>query len=340
VAALAGGAVLLGAAVAADGATAAGGCRPGSGRDLAGQHLTGSQVSGFAPGFLRCADLARADLSGLSLAQIDLTGALLRDANLRHADLTQATLSRADLSGADLSGATMIQVTAHGTRLAGADLTGADLTQADLTGADLSGANLSGTSFAQATLTGATFKGATGVPPWSLYLLIGAGAIFVLLVLGSVRRAARAIRGQGGPGSPLAAARRPAGLLVRGLTGAFLIAIGFHLFAGGLIDQIVSASGPPLAQTCNAGPLCAVGVAGGFLGLFIGLPVLIAGIVVRAARSSARRELPAAAVSFSAAGPFGPYPQPAPPGQFGPYPQPAPGPYQQDPFSPYRSPGQ
>jgi len=271
----------------------------------------------------------------LNLAQMDLNGALLRDANLRHADLTQATLNRADLSGADLSGATMIQVTAHGARLAGADLTGADLTQADLTGADLSGANLSGTSFAQATLTGASFKGATGVPPWSLYLLIAASAIFVLLVLGSVRRATRAIRGQGGPGYSLATGRRPAGVLIRGLIGAFLIAIGFHLFAGGLIDQIVSASGPLLAQTCNAGPLCAVGVAGGFLGLFIGLPILIAGIAVRAARSSARGALPATAVSFSPASPFGLYQQPALPGQFNPYQKPVPGPYQQGPFNPY-----
>jgi hypothetical protein len=340
VAALAGGSVLLGTAGAAVGATAASGCRPGSGRDLAGQHLTSSEVSGFAPGALRCADLAGADLSGLSLAQVDLTGALLRDANLQHADLTQATLSRADLSGANLSGATMIQVTAHGTRLVGADLAGVDFTQADLTGADLSGANLSGTSFDQATLTGANFKGATGVPPYSLYLLIAAGVIFVLLALGSVRRATRAVRRQARQGNPLAAARRPAGLLIRGLVGAFLIAIGFHLFAGGLIDQIVSASGPPLAQTCNAGPLCTVGVAGGFLGLFIGVPILILGIAVHAVRSSAGRALPATGMSFSPASPAGFYQQPTPPGQFNTYQQPAPGPYQQDPFSPYPPAGQ
>lgn len=323
--------MLLGA-VAADGATAAGGCQPGSGRDLAGQHLTVLQVSGFAPGALRCANLAGADLSGLSLAQADLTGALLRNANLQHTDLTQATLSGADLSGANLSGATMIQVTAHGTRLVGANLSGADLTQADLTGANLSRANLSGASFSQATLTGANFKGATGVPPWSLYLLIAAGVIFVPLAFGSIRRAARAVRGQGGQ---LAAARRPAGLLIRGLLGAFMIAIGFHLFAGGLIDEIVSAAGPPLGQTCT-GPLCTVGVASGFLGLFIGLPILIVGFIVRAVRSSAGKAMPATAGAFTAAGPAGFFQQPTPPGQFNPYQQPAPGSYQQDPISPFR----
>jgi pentapeptide repeat protein len=95
----------------------------------------------------------------------------------------------------------MIQVTARHAKLTGADLTGVDFTQADLTGADLSGAKLSGASFNQATLTGATLTGATGVAPWSTYLLAAAGALLVLLVLGSVRRVARATRLQGGPRS-------------------------------------------------------------------------------------------------------------------------------------------
>jgi hypothetical protein len=268
-------------AISGSAAVAAGpGCQPGSGKQLSGQHLTSSQVSGFQPGDLRCANLAGADLSGLSLGQVDFTGAILRNANLQHADLTQATLNFADLSGANLTDATMIQAEAQHAKLAGADLSGVDLTQADLTGADLSKTKLSGTSFTQATLDHTTFTGATGIPPWNMYVLIVAVVIFVLLIVGTIRRSARNTRNAGGYAFANASGNRTGSLLVRGLIGSLLVAVGFSAFVGGLLGEILSAAGPPVTQTC-VGALCKVGVASGFIGLFGGVIVVIFGFAIR-----------------------------------------------------------
>ncbi len=285
--------------------TAGPGCTPGSGRNLAGRNLTGHD---FSQAVLRCANFTGADLNGVSLSQADLTGALLKDAKLQNADLTQATLVGADLTGADLTGAKLIQATAQHVKLTGANLSGADLTQADLTGANLAHANLRGASFTQATLDGAIFTGATGVPPYAMYLLIATAVILVLLLLGSVRKSARALQaarggGFGGPMGPvMTVPRNPAVVLARGIIGAVIIAIGFHLFIGGLLDEILSATGPPLAQLCT-GPLCKVGVASGFLGVFIGVPVMLVGFAVRSVGTSTRRATPTAAGQF---GPYGP----------------------------------
>ena len=207
----------------------------------------------------------------------------MRDANLQHADLTQATLDQADLSGANLSNAQMTQVSARYAKLVGAELAHADLTQADLTGADLAKASLSGTTFTQATLDQANFAGATGVPPYSLYLLMVAGIVLALLVLGSIRKSMRLLRLNRQNMSNFAMSRTGI-TLTRGLIGSLVAALGFHLFLGGLVDEVVSASGPPLAQTCSAGALCTVGVASGFLGLFGGVFVIIAGLAVRRVR--------------------------------------------------------
>jgi uncharacterized protein YjbI with pentapeptide repeats len=262
---------------AAVGATTAS-CTPGSGPDLAGRHLTSGDLSSYSSG-LQCANLTGADLSGLSLAQVDFTGAVMRDANLQGADLSQATLDQADLSGANLSNAQMVQASAQYAKLVGADLASADFTQADLTGADLARANLSGTTFSQATLNQANFAGVTGVPPYSLYLLIVAGIILTLLIAGSIRRGRRALRLNRQAMSGLAMSRTGI-TLARGLVGSLVVALGFHLFLGGLADEVVSSFGPPLAQTCSAGALCTVGVASGFLGLFGGVLVIIVGFAV------------------------------------------------------------
>ena len=72
--------------------------------------------------------------------------------------------------------------------------------------------------------------------------------------------------------------------LTRGLIGSLVAALGFHLFLGGLVDEVVSASGPPLAQTCSAGALCTVGVASGFFGLFGGVFIILAGLAIRRVR--------------------------------------------------------
>jgi hypothetical protein len=243
------------------------------------------------------------------LIQVDFAGAVMRDADLQHADLSQATLDQADLSGANLSGAQMTQVSARHARLVGAELAQADFTQADLTGADLAKADLSGTTFTQATLDQANFAGATGVPPYSLYLLIVAGIILALLVVGSIRKSRRILRlnRQAMPGLAMS---RTGITLARGLAGSLVVALGLHLFLGGLADEILSSSGPPLAQTCSAGALCTVGVASGFFGLFGGVLVIIAGFAVRRVR------YPAPGYAGMPGGPTGPGPR------FGGFPRP------------------
>jgi len=275
-------AVLQTASTAAATGAAAASCTPGSGPDLAGRHLTSSDLSRYSSG-LQCANLTGADLSGLSLAQVDFTGAILRDAQLQHADLSQATLDHADLSGADLSDAQMTQVSARYAKLAGAELAHADFTQADLTGADLAKANLSGATFTQATLDQASFTGATGIPPYSLYLLIVVGLVLTVLMLGSVRKSRRILRLNRQAMSPFAMSRTGI-TLTRGLAGSLVVALGIHLFLGGLVDEVVSSSGPPLAQTCSAGALCTVGVASGFVGLFGGVFIILAGFAIRRVR--------------------------------------------------------
>jgi len=284
-----GGAAALVAITGSVAAVAAPGCQPGSGPKLAGRHLTASDVSSYQPGALRCANLAGADLSGLSMEQIDLTGAILRDANIQNANLTQATLDFADLSGADLAHANMTQVTAKHAKFTNADLSGAVLDQADLTSADLSKAKVGGASFTQATLDHTTFTGATGVPPWNLYVLLLAVILLALLVVGSIRRSVRSTRNAGGLAFANATGNRSVGLLVRGLIGSVLAAGGICLFVGGLLGEILSASGPPVTQTC-VGALCKVGVASGFIGLFGGVFVAIAGFGIRA--SGGRRNQP------------------------------------------------
>jgi hypothetical protein len=249
-------------------------CQPGAGPDLAGRTLTNGEVSGYS-GSLRCANLAGADLSGLSLLQFDFTGADLRGANLRGADLGQTTLDGADLDGADLAGATMDQASARNTDFRDADMSGASLVQADLTGADLDGASLGSVNFTQATFDGTKLAGTTGLTPWSLYLLIAA---VLILILSAWKVLARARR-QGVAGSRTGVA----------LFGCLTLAFGFHLFAGGIIDEFIGQiSGAPVAQACS-GPQCPVGVASGPIGLFAGVLVMLIGASLRRGRGMQQR---------------------------------------------------
>jgi Pentapeptide repeats (8 copies) len=187
-------------------------------------------------------------------------------------------------STAVAAGATTASCTpGSGPNLAGRHLTSGDLSSysSGLQCANLTGADLSGLSLAQAN-----FKGATGVPPYSLYLLIGAGVILTLLVLGSIRKVSRVMSLNRQNMSNFAMSRTGIAL-ARGLVGSLVVALGFHLFFGGLADEIVSSFGPPLAQTCSAGALCTVGVASGFFGLFGGVFVILAGFAVRRVRNPA-----------------------------------------------------
>jgi hypothetical protein len=274
-------------------------CTPGSGPNFAGKHLTSANIS--AQQNMQCANLTGADLSGLSLVQVDFTGAEFKNANLQHADLTQATLSDADLSGANLTDATMIQVTAKEAKLVGANLSGVDLSQADLTGADLSKANLSGTDFTQATLDQATFTGATGLLPWNLFVLAFAALMFVLLLIGTLRRSFR--NPAAGFGFSNQTGTNPGVTMVRGLIGAVVVAVGFSLAIGGFLGEILSASGPPVSQTC-VGALCKIGVSSGFIGIFGGIFVIIAGFAIRAAGRRSRNVAPQAYMGGGFTSPF------------------------------------
>lgn len=69
-------------------------------------------------------------------------------------------------------------------------------------------------------------------------------------------------------------------MLMSGLIGAIVVTIGFHLLAGGLLNQVVSSFGPPLAQVCT-GALCKVGVAGTVTGIIAGAVVAIVGFGIR-----------------------------------------------------------
>jgi uncharacterized protein YjbI with pentapeptide repeats len=333
---------IVGAAVVAASASAvaapAAGCQPGSGRQFVGHHFTTIEIMDLGTsGALRCANLTGADFTGVSLIQVDLTAALLHDANLQHVDLGQATLKRAVLTGANLtdatldqaemqganfsdanlSGASMVQVFANSANFTGANLGNVDLTQADLTNANLSDAKIGSASFTQTTLSGTNFKGATGVPPWSTYLLILAIVILVLLVLGTIRSRLRGASLRRRPNYAISKTGRAQANLALSLIGALVIAFGVHLLVGGLVGTILSASGPPVSQTCTAGPLCSVGIASGFVGLFVGAFVIIIGGVVRAGR---RRSTNVAFSPGRMGGQFGPGNQfgPSGPGnQFG-----------------------
>jgi Pentapeptide repeats (8 copies) len=260
----------LGAALPATASAAqAAACQPGSGPDLAGKTLTSSEISGYTNG-LGCADLASANLSGLDLEQLDFTNANLRGANLQNADLTQATLDGANLTGADLAGATLDQASARGTDFSHADMSGVSLIQTDLTGANLDDTSLGGANFGQATFDGTTLTGATGLTPWSLYLLIAAVLVFVVSAWRVLVRARR--NGSPGPRTGVA------------LAGCLLLAFGFHLFAGGVIDEFIGQmTGAPIAQACT-GPQCAVGVSSGIVGLIAGIVVMMIGGSLRGGR--------------------------------------------------------
>lgn len=300
--------VLLMVALApAAGATAgSAGCTPGSGKDLSGRQLTSADVR--AQQDLKCANLTGARLAGLDLVQVDLAGAILKNADLSKTRLIQATLDGADLTNANLSGSDLSQADMKGTVLTGADLSGADLTQVTATGAKFDQAKVGGADFTQATLDGASFTGAQGLKPWSLYLLIGAGAAFLLLAVAAVAKAVRRRRpttaaamwtapGIADYGFPPAAPQvpRPGGFapinpravrgvghgLAFGLVGALLVAFGLHLFAGGLIGQF-SFAFDTLATTVCTYPSCPVGISSGMIGLFGGILIAMVGFVAMA----------------------------------------------------------
>jgi uncharacterized protein YjbI with pentapeptide repeats len=182
-------------------------CQPGTGARLAGKHVHERALQ--KTNGLQCADLRNADLTGLDLTQVslagalatganfsnvhlgqgDLSGAKLAGANLSGADLTQATLTGADFTGANLAHAQLIQAEADNTNWTGADLSDVDASQAELQNAIFDNAKLGGADFTQADLSGTNFNSARGLTPWSLYVGIAAGVIFLLFAGLSLRKA-------------------------------------------------------------------------------------------------------------------------------------------------------
>jgi len=69
-------------------------------------------------------------------------------------------------------------------------------------------------------------------------------------------------------------------MLISGLIGAIVVAAGFHIFAGGVLNQVVSSFGPPLSQVCT-GALCKVGAAASTTGIAVGAVIAIVGLVIR-----------------------------------------------------------
>lgn len=266
-------------------------CKPGSGKDLAGKQITTDEIT--TQSVLQCADLQGAHMGGLSLGQADLTGSNLRGADLSNADLTQATLTGVDLTGANLSGADLTQATLTDATLVGANLehaklgqttdTGAnftkanlahvDFTQAHLDEAKLTDATVTGTSFTQAYLSGTDFTGVKGVFPYETAILGAAGLVFLFMLVTSLK--------------PSSLRNRGVGRIVISVIGGFVIAAGVHLFLGGLVDEMIGSFGTPVTQTCH-GPTCSVGVSSGFVGLFVGVFVVIAGGMIRGASGGRR----------------------------------------------------
>ncbi|HEY4347184.1 MAG TPA: pentapeptide repeat-containing protein [Gaiellaceae bacterium] len=238
--------------------------------DLEGANLEGAKLQGAQLGqaTLKRADLKDADLQGAGLGQALMDGADLTGANLAGDDLVQAELRSATLDGADLSHAKLDQITASDASFVGANLSHANLTQADLRGADLDKADLSSADLTQAELGGASFQGTKGITPWSLFIAIVAGVVLVLVLAGPARKSL--IRGGFKD-------------LVLALAGALAVALGVHLFFGGLITAFVGSFGTPVKQTCSTGALCSVGVRFGIFGIWLGVFVIIGGFIVLAA---------------------------------------------------------
>jgi uncharacterized protein YjbI with pentapeptide repeats len=277
-------------------------CANLSGADLSGADLSQQDLSGvLAPNanfsnadlgqaHLAGAVLTGADFTGAKLGQTDLTGAKLAGAKLAGVDLGQVTLTDADLSGADLRNAKFVQADAKGLNLTGANAAGADFSQATLSNAMFTNATVTGADFTQAGLDGAHFDGVKGLVPWSTYLLIGAVVIFLVLTVSSVALVLRRGSGRPTPNQPYgelggaysmnAPAGRGAGLSIAlAVLGSFLVALGAHLFVGGLMGDFSFASDTLATKVCTQ-PQCVVGINSGMAGTTGGIFVVIAGFAL------------------------------------------------------------
>jgi hypothetical protein len=87
--------------------------------------------------------------------------------------------------------------------------------------------------------------------------------VFVLLVATALRR------------------RRAIPRFLLSIPGSVVVALGLHMFVGGVVGDALTTTSPQQLAGCS-GPQCGLGLTGGFWVTFFGLPVVLSGFVVRA----------------------------------------------------------
>ncbi len=284
--------------------------------DLTGANLSGATMTQVTA---RGTTFTDADLSYAKMGQAEAPGAHFQGANLSHADLDQADLLRADLTGTTLTGTSFVQAELGQATFTGAKglrpwsmyllLATAAVFVLLLLGTAgrmvrtvrLRTLGIGGPGFGNFQMPGQSMggfgfpgQGTGGIQmPGSQGQAMGG---FSGPPMGGMPGPSMGgFQGPPAPGFPGMAgafggamtsrryrrSQRPLPVIaICGLIGAIVVAAGFHLFAGGLLNQVVSSLGPPLDQVCT-GSLCKVGVAAGPTAIVIGAVVAIVGLGVR-----------------------------------------------------------
>jgi uncharacterized protein YjbI with pentapeptide repeats len=265
------------------------------------------------------ASFIEADLSYAKMGQVQAPGAHFHGADLSHADLGQADLVGADLSGATLTGTSFVEAELGQATFTGAKglrpwstyllLATAAVFVLLLLGtvtriartARLRALGIGGPGFGTFQMPGQGMQGfqMPGSPGPAMGGFAGSpmGGMAGSPAGGMAGPSMGGFQGPPVPGFPgpgmagrfgapygmrryARSKRSLTAIAICGLIGAAVVAAGFHLFAGGLLNQVVSSFGPPLAQVC-AGSLCKVGVAGSTTGIIAGAVIAIVGFGIR-----------------------------------------------------------
>ena len=260
-----------------------------------------------------------ADLSYAKMGQAEAADAQFHGADLSHADLGQANLVGADLSGTTLTGTSFVETELGQATFKGAKGLRPWSTYLLLATAGVFVLLLLGTAtrIARTARVRAMGFGGPGVGTFQMpgqgmagFQMPGSPGAptggFAGSPMGGMPGspmggmpgpamggfAGSPVPGFGGPGLAggyagppslrrYARSRRSLTLTaIFGVIGAIVVAVGFHVLAGGLLNQVVSSFGPPLAQLCT-GALCKVGVAGTTTGIIAGAVIAIVGFGLR-----------------------------------------------------------
>jgi uncharacterized protein YjbI with pentapeptide repeats len=288
-----------------------------SGAKLGQATLSGAVLRGanFQDADLSQATLTGADFSGANLTrahleQVEAAGVNLSQTDLSNAVLIQATLNQANLSGAKVDGADFTQA-----ETSGADVDGlrglTDWSKYLLLGAavifllaavgpvvramrrapkrrdDPPVAPIPPAPTVSPTTPGSVWQQAQAQSASNVLSQSGAsGPSYGMVVPGAGNPGFSSMSGLAGLGgfNPIngPATRGMLRGLVLGLLGALLVAVGAHLFVGGILGQVLSPF-DSLTVTACSGPQCAVGINAGTAGAVIGVFAVIFGFGVRAA---------------------------------------------------------